>query len=156
MEIEKQAKISVVVVCIKKNKGTTSYLVQQRLKEPFYGFHGFITGKIRWGETPKETAARELKEETDLTAKLTFVGIEHKTDLSPEKEILEDKYFFIFKGKLPKGKLNEEPEGGKNIWLTKKELFASPDLFQDVKEIIKNISQKDFKYTENKFINKKY
>ena len=50
------------------------FLAQQRLKQPFYGFWGRPTGKVGWGETILETAARELMEETGLTADLRVAG----------------------------------------------------------------------------------
>lgn len=154
--IEKQPKISVLTVCIQKIKNKTYYLVQQRLKEPYFGFHGFISGKVRWGETPKETAARELKEETNLSAKLTLAGTEHKIDYSKEKKLLEDKYFLIFKATSPQGKLTKNFEGGKNIWLTKKEIFSLPQLFSDIRQIMKLIPTKKLFFSEKKYIETKY
>lgn len=49
-------------------KGKKQYLVQTRLKDPFFGYHGYVTGKIRWGEKILEAAKRELLEETGMTA----------------------------------------------------------------------------------------
>jgi DNA-binding HxlR family transcriptional regulator len=58
--LERQAKISIVVCGVRKSGRTRQYLVQQRLKQPSYGFYGFVSGKIKWGETVSETAARAL------------------------------------------------------------------------------------------------
>lgn len=149
--IEKQAKVSSLVVCVRKNKGATQYLLQQRLKHPYFGFYGFVTGKIRWGETALETAQRELKEETGLGAELTFCGVEHKTDYSTEGNLLEDKFFFIFKGYQVEGRLVEEFEGGKNLWLSEKEIRKNSKIFKDVLQIIETVKGKQLRFFENKF-----
>ncbi|HEY1074642.1 MAG TPA: NUDIX domain-containing protein, partial [Patescibacteria group bacterium] len=61
--IEKQAKIGVAVCCVDTQDGEIKYLLQQRLKQPYYGYWGCMTGKIKWGESVYETAKRELEEE---------------------------------------------------------------------------------------------
>lgn len=93
--IERQPKIAVLLLVTKNhNSDDIEILVQQRLKQPFYGFWGLPSGKIRWGETILECTARELKEETNLEAKLKLVGIEHKLDYDKESgKLLEDKIF---------------------------------------------------------------
>ena len=95
IDIERQAKLSVLMVCVDNSDKETRYLVQQRLKHPSFGFYGFVSGKIKWGETVFESAQRELKEETNLEAELALAGIEHKIDYSDKNELLEDKYFYV-------------------------------------------------------------
>jgi ADP-ribose pyrophosphatase YjhB (NUDIX family) len=151
-KIEWQAKIGASVTCVKNGK----YLIQQRLKQPFYGFHGFITGKIKWGETTAEGAARELAEETGLTADLVPVGIIHKIDYSLTGELLEDKYFFAFRGEKPKGNFIEQFEGGRNMWLTKDELLKMPDLYADVTDAFKLFEGKKFRIIERRYTEEKY
>jgi len=149
--LEKQPKASVLIVCIKKQNNITKYLTQQRLKQPFYGYRGFVTGKIRWGEKLLETATRELKEETALDGKLEFTGIEHKMDYSPTGEVLEDKYFFIIKATKTKGKLIENFEDGRNSWLTEKEILTNFKVFEDVPKILKSIKSGRFFFLEDKY-----
>lgn len=150
-KVERQAKIGVLIVCVKKKGKTKQYLVHQRLKQPYYGFYGFVSGKIPWGETTIETARRELKEETGLSAELKFVGIEHKMDYSEKNELLEDKYFFIFKGEKPKGNLIKKFKGGKSIWMSYKKIVSLPNLFKDAKKIISIVNQDRPVFVENKF-----
>ena len=75
--IEKQPKL-VVDIGIEDGKG--KWLFQERRKQPYSGYWGFPTGKIRWGEAMLEAAVRELMEETGLTATLRAVGVHHKLD----------------------------------------------------------------------------
>ncbi|HSX39928.1 MAG TPA: NUDIX domain-containing protein, partial [Candidatus Saccharimonadales bacterium] len=70
--MEKQPKVSVILIPHKKFDTTEKFLVQERTKEPYFGYLGFITGKVRFGEILQETAARELKEETGLEGKFKF------------------------------------------------------------------------------------
>ncbi len=101
--IELQPK-SAVILAISDGKG--KYVFQQRLKHPYYGFYGFPSGKIRWGETILDTAARELMEETGLTAKCEHSGIYHEQVFQKETgEQLEDKIFHVISCTSPKGEL---------------------------------------------------
>ncbi len=154
--LERQAKIGVSVICTRDQEGKIEYLIQQRLKQPYYGFYGFVTGKVRWGESVFETAARELKEETGLSATLKLVGIEHKMDYSEKEELLEDKYFFTFKGTTTDGKLIEQFEGGRNAWCSRKEIEKLPEVFGDVEEILDVIMKGEFKFIERKFTVSRY
>ena len=124
---EKQAKISVLPCGVKKEGGVVKYLIQQRLKQPFYGYHGFMSGKVRLGEVPPETVRREFKEETGLTGDFSLKGILHKMDYSPEGNLLEDKYFFVFRVNRIQGELIENFDGGRNLWLSQKEIRQLPD-----------------------------
>lgn len=154
--LERQAKVAVLICATKGNNKHKQCLLQQRLKQPYYGYHGFVTGKVKWGETLKEAASRELKEETGLKAKLTLAGIKHKMDYPQRGEILEDKFFFVFKAENPQGKLIENFGGGRNTWLTKKEILGIPDLFDGVDETIKMVSQKNLVFSEAKYKVKRY
>lgn len=144
------------MLCVKIENGDTKYLVSQRLKHPYYGFYGFITGKISWGETILETAARELMEETGLSADLMISGTEHKMDYLKDKELQEDKYFFVVRGDNPKGKVIKRFKGGRNIWLTEKEILALPNIFDDMADLIKIVNAKHLSLIENKFVVKKF
>lgn len=130
--IEKQPKSSVLLV-IENDKGEV--LSQQRLKQPYYGFWGRQSGKIRWGEHLLEAAARELKEETGLTAELQYAGLYHKMDFLKNGEFLEDKYFFVVYGTNPQGELITDMEGHHNEWLTVEELLRKDKVFASIPEI---------------------
>lgn len=156
MAIERQPKIGVLVICVSKDGTTTRYLVQQRLKQPYYGFYGFLTGKVRWGETIEETATRELEEETGLKANVTLAAIKHKMDYAPDGTLLEDKFFFAFRGEDTSGTLIEQFEGGLNIWLTKEEIMKLPDLFDGVSESLAFVENDTLQFLERKYTVAKY
>jgi ADP-ribose pyrophosphatase YjhB (NUDIX family) len=113
--IERQAKITVLVVASRQRPdGSTEYMVQQRLKQPFYGRHGFMSGKIRWGETVVQAAERELLEETGLQADITVKCLYHKIDYTTEGRLLEDKHFYIVQASNPRGEMIERFDSGAN------------------------------------------
>ncbi|TAH34125.1 NUDIX domain-containing protein [Candidatus Saccharibacteria bacterium] len=112
--------------------GAQKLLIQQRLKNPHYGFYGFPTGKVRWGETVPQAAQRELMEETGLTADFTVKGAYHEHTLLDDDELIEDKLFFICKADNISGVLHEVFEGGRNQWLTYDEFIAKDKHFKSV------------------------
>jgi ADP-ribose pyrophosphatase YjhB (NUDIX family) len=131
--IEKQPKISVALI-IENAEG--EFLAQQRLKQPYYGFWGRPTGKIRWGETIIEAAERELREETGLSADLVVAGFYHKMDYEKDSgDLLEDKIFVLVYGTNPRGELIVDDEGHHNEWLTDQELHERGKYFQSVPKI---------------------
>ena len=154
--LERQAKISVLVKCIKEENGKTYYLMQERLKEPYYGFLGGISGKIKWGELAVDAAKRELKEETNLEGTPEFIGIEHKIDYDNRGNLLEDKFFYIFRVNKFKGKLKIYTEGGENKWMTEEEIFSSGKTFDDVNDAFEIVKSKVFKFIEKRYKVKKY
>lgn len=147
--IEKQPKVSVALI-VENDEG--KFLAQQRLKQPYYGFWGRPTGKVRWGETILEAGARELMEETGLTADLRVGGFYHKMDYDKESgDMLEDKIFVLVHGTNPQGELIVQDEGHRNEWLSDEE-FATKDIsFQSV-EIITDLATSDsLGFLENKY-----
>lgn len=155
-EVERQPKIGVCVIGIKNENGETKYLAQQRLKQPYYGLWGFVTGKIRWGEKTYEVAARELIEETGLTGEVKLIGLKHKMDLNQDGKLLEDKYFLTFRVENTKGELLEKFEGGANKWMTKEELLGQEELFDDVEEILEMVERNSFEFEEKEYRVRRY
>ena len=151
VQVEKQAKIGVLIFAIKKEKNQVEYLLQQRLKHPYFGYYGGVGGKLKIGEKITIAAKREFKEETGLTGKLDFCGINHKTDFSNQKELLEDKIFFVFKATDLKGNFIEQFQGGKNIWFSLTEMKKLDKLFPDVLDKIKMVEGRGEFFSENQY-----
>lgn len=147
--IEKQPKLSVALI-IENDEG--KYLAQQRLKQPYFGFWGRPTGKIRWGETMLEAAERELLEETGLVADLSVAGFYHKMDYDKETgDLLEDKVFVLIYGTSPRGDLIIDDEGHHNEWLDDTELQARGTVFQSVPDITKMATRNAANFMEHKY-----
>jgi ADP-ribose pyrophosphatase YjhB (NUDIX family) len=134
--IEKQPKL---VVDIGIERGDGKFLFQERRKQPYYGYWGFPTGKIRWGETMLQAAARELLEETGLTADLRVIGTHHKLDYDENGEMLEDKYLILVHGTDPRGEMLVETETHSNHWLTPDEYRQLDKRFGDIDETLRYI-----------------
>lgn len=147
--IEKQPKISVALIIENANG---EILAQQRLKQPYYGFWGRPTGKIRWGEPMLEAASRELMEETGLTADLRVAGFYHKMDYDKESgDLLEDKIFVLIYGMNPKGDLIVDDEGHHNEWLSDDEMIKKEKVFQSVPEITDMARRNVMNFIEHKY-----
>lgn len=117
LKLERQAKLGVALHAVRQRNGVTEYLIHHRLKEPFFGWYGSHSGKIRWGENPQDTAKREFLEETGLTGDFNLKGIVHYLHFHKDGKFLEDKYFWTFKVENTKGKLKAKVEEGENIWM---------------------------------------
>lgn len=149
----KQAKVSVFVAPIKKTTSGNQYLIYTRLKQPFYGCQGFLSGKVPFGETVIEAARREFEEETGLLGKPVLTSVRHYLVFDKNnKNLLEDKFMFMCVVKNPKGKLIPSGEG-KYEWVKEEDLFSyvtnhfvGMDQFKEDIDIIKNFSgQVNFK-----------
>lgn len=147
--IERQPKLSVVLI-VENEDG--KFLSQQRLKQPYFGFWGRLTGKVRWGETLVDAAARELMEEAGITAELRVSGFYHKMDYKKDDDsLLEDKLFCVVYGTNPQGEMFVDQEGHHNEWLTNEELAQKGTVFQSVPEITLLAQQTGFGYIEHKY-----
>jgi ADP-ribose pyrophosphatase YjhB (NUDIX family) len=143
--VERQPKVAVILAIERSVSGKTQFLFQERLKNPYFGFWGLPSGKVRWGETITETAMRESLEETGLTADWLVAGVYHETVLQKEtKELLEDKVFFVVHGTNPNGESIESFEGGRNRWMTFEEAFAKDKKFDSFKMEIDILKSKEW------------
>jgi 8-oxo-dGTP pyrophosphatase MutT (NUDIX family) len=146
--LERQAKVTVLLVPVRQRAGQTEYLVQRRLKQPFYGHIGFASGKIGWGESVLTAAARELSEETGLTAQLRLCGVKHKMDTQQGK-LLEDKFFFVVRCDVTdETGFVSAFEGGSNHWHTRQEIAALHPLFDGVDGSIEMVSAEGLSFVE--------
>jgi ADP-ribose pyrophosphatase YjhB (NUDIX family) len=115
--LEKQPKVGVAVLAVRIYKGRKQILIHKRLKQPFYGFEGGVTGKIKYSEKIEETAARELFEETGVSGEVTCKGIIHYRDFDEKQSLLSAKILFVFIVENLKGNLKKQVKEGKNFWI---------------------------------------
>ncbi len=148
LKLERQAKLAIALHAVRTRNGKAEYLVHQRLKEPFYGWYGSHSGKIRWGENPLECAKREFLEETGLTGNFELKGIVHYHHLHKDGRFLEDKYFWVFKITETKGDLIVRVPEGKNIWMTEKEYRKLKNVFGTFDEMVEVIDSQKLVYID--------
>lgn len=148
LKLERQAKLGIAIHAVRQRNGKTEYLVHHRLKEPFYGWYGSHSGKIRWGETPLATAKREFLEESGLTGKFTLKGIVHYHHFHKDGRLLEDKYFWVYRVDNVKGELKKKVPEGENIWLTESEYKKLKNVFATVKEVKEMTNSKKLVYID--------
>lgn len=139
--IERQPKVSVILV-IWRDRTKQEILIQERLKNPYFGYWGYPTGKIGWGETVLETAQRELMEETGMHGKFSYHGIYHEHAKDADTgELLEDKLFLITETIAPTGELRDA-EGCHNEWVLLKNALDYEKKFPGF-NVVQNMIQGD-------------
>jgi 8-oxo-dGTP pyrophosphatase MutT (NUDIX family) len=150
--VERQGKVAVLVVPRRlRSDGGPEYMVQRRLKQPFWGFYCFMTGKLRWGESVTEGAARELYEETGLKADLEVKAIYHKMDYATNGALLEDKHFYVIAAQQPRGDFTEEFEGGENAWFTVAEIRKLDPSFAGMDKVAETVEADGMQFLEKQF-----
>lgn len=141
--VERQPKVAVIIAHERERGGKTEYLFQERRKNPYFGFWGLPSGKIRWGETVLETALRESIEETGLSADFRVAGVYHEHVRQAENgELLEDKIFFVVRGINQKGHMEADFEGGHNEWMTFEAANAKEKKYESMGHEIEILSAK--------------
>lgn len=156
-EIERQPKVSVALIVERHNGDRREFLFQQRLKNPYFGFWGRLGGKVRWGESLIDAAARELEEETGLIGIFTYKMLYHKRDYRESGELLEDKIFLIMHTDDYSGTLMEKFEGGHNKWMTQEEFLQTEQRFESAHEFVELLDigvtyhERDFVYSDAEY-----
>lgn len=142
--VERQPKVAVLIGLTREYNGQTEYLFQQRLKNPYYGFWGLPSGKVRWGETLVEAAAREAREETGLVATFRIMGVYHE-HVHPDEnsEIIEDKLFFIARSEHIEGQLVADFEGGHNEWRTVADVMHEDKKYATLEAEVNHLQPRD-------------
>lgn len=148
LKLERQAKLAIAIHAVREKNGETEYLVHRRLKEPFYGWYGSHSGKIRWGETPLECAKREFLEETGLTGDFTLKSIAHYHHIHKDGRFLEDKYFWVYFVTNVKGNFKAKVPEGENIWMTEKEIRKLKNTFATFDEMMEEYNSPTLLYLD--------
>lgn len=129
-------KVSVYMVLQKDNK----ILLYERRKHPQFGYVGFPSGKIKFGERILDTAARELLEETGIQADFQIIGNIRQIRKNKYQDIIEDGVFYICYANKFSGKLNKSSKEGKFYWEDIVKVSNIKKLFRpSVETIIENL-----------------
>lgn len=112
LQFSTQAKQIASMICMRQGKDEMEFLFYERTKHPYFGFHGFPAGKIKYGETVAEAARRETFEETGLFAQPELLSITHYITYDKNtQKLVDDKVLFRFRGVEPTGELVSSAEG---------------------------------------------
>ena len=132
---EKQPKTSVIVRAVRTNdNGEEEQLVCKRLRHPYYGKVGRLTGKVKFGEKLEDTVKRELYEETGLTTEeVKLLKIYRKIREDEKGDPVQDVLFYIFQIEDPKGTMIKKSEFQENFWINKEEFDKRNDFYEDFK-----------------------
>lgn len=156
-KFEKQPKVSVIVIPHKIIDGVEKFVIHQRTKEPYFGYWGFISGKIKWGDTIAESAEREMQEEIGISGKHRFCYEIH--EMVYEKgtnKMLEDKFFQVVEAYDIKGEIIEKTKEGANKWVTAEEFLAITPKYHNEDDIMNWYLSKDFSFKEEKYYIEKF
>lgn len=151
LEIERQPKTSILIYGVKKlESGEVGHLFTKRLKHPYYGLIGRLSGKVRFGESLKEAAERELLEETGLKANiLVLEEIYHKRRYKSDGTCVQDVLFYIFFAKNFIGDFIEKTEFQENLWITQKMLEENEYNTFRMEELSDRYEPQDLIFTED-------
>jgi predicted transcriptional regulator len=138
--VQKQPKLSVIIVARRAAKSQDEYLVQKRLREPFFGHWSFISGPVQWGESFEDAAGRELLKQAGLRAKFEVNGFYRKTDyLETSNDLLEDKLFAVVEARDIEGDISNAWSKGENTWMDMSEYTKQDKYFDSTLDFISMI-----------------
>ena len=119
------------------------YLLHERYRHPMYGYTGFLSGPVRWGETFEQTAHDEFKKQTGLDNPFTVVGMLRVRDFNEENQLYEDKLFIIMSSTADQADPHEW-YAGVTKWYPLSKLEVQDNLFSNTLPVLKQIQQKRY------------
>ncbi len=115
--------------------GVEHLLMQERQRVPFKGYLAEPGGKILYGEDMQEAAERNLMRECGLACPLQLKGMIHIKD-HHQGNVVQDKYFVVFRGHDPSGTFTQSGMTGHNRWMTREQIATADLKHKGVDEII--------------------
>ena len=139
-EIE-QPKSSMLLVVTSIVNGTTYLLAHKRDREPFRGYWGIMSAPLLRGMPVRESAAKEFKKQTGLSANFSPIGLYRVIDQTPSGKVLEDKLFSLLFASVECTPKPHYWYGGESAWLTRGELLAKEKLFPTTLKTLEMVEQ---------------
>lgn len=133
-------KVGVYLCIVVDNK----ILLTRRLKHPQYGYVGLVAGKMKYGESIKLAAARELEEETDLKSTVDYeiIGNLRQIRKNDEGKVIEDGVFYVCYSDSVEGELREKDIEGEYFWVDLNDVSKIEKIFKPSLEVIVEHIQK--------------
>jgi len=129
-------------VIFRENDGTTEYLVIFNRKGNAPGHWGFAKGHMEDGETEKQTAEREISEETGLAVE--FVGkFKAHSRYSPKVGVIKDVIYFLARSNDGEVKI-QQSEVADYAWLD----------FESAYKKLSNAGDKSILYRADEYVKK--
>ena len=149
--VQKQPKISVMVVAVRVNEvSETEYLMQRRARNPHFGFITEIHGRAEWGQSFEAIAAKQLRRQTGLEADFTVHSFRRMRDFDQAKgQLLEDKLFVVMKATGITGELTNTYAGGENVWVSLDTIRAHGKHFASTIAIIESLQSSNFYHADD-------
>jgi 8-oxo-dGTP pyrophosphatase MutT (NUDIX family) len=120
-----------VLLACRQRAGTNNdeFLASKRLRHPYYGKVGLLTGKVRFEETIEQAVQRELYEETGMRGKtISLVNIYHKIR-AKDGVFVQNNIFYRYLVTNLFGEFITHTEHQENFWATIAELNQRDELF---------------------------
>lgn len=142
--LAKQPKVSVQLIVRQTGEdGVERYLFQERRRNPYFGYWGFIGGPVYWGLAPENVAAQELAKQTGLSGSFCVRSTLRKRNFrQTDSALLEDKLFLLIEATDIQGTLTNDWYAGFNAWLTLDELHAKERAFAEADRMIAMLRQR--------------
>ena len=121
-----QPKSSMLMI-VRANSG--KILAHKRTREPFNGYWGIASAPMLRGVPAADSASRELKRQTGITANFTIKGAYRLIDKDMRGNVLEDKLFAVAEAVLEKETSPISWCGGVSEWMNEPNLLAKEKLF---------------------------
>lgn len=114
---QKQFNVGMFIDLLRKHEGKYQMLLHKRLKHPHYEYIGAVTGKLKWGESLKDNAIREIKEELGVEAnEIKVIGVVREIFKDKDMNIAGDGVFFVIVVEEWKGEVAEKSDEGEYFW----------------------------------------
>lgn len=147
-DVKKYFKLTVLPYVVRTYKGRRQILLQRRLRHPYFGDIGTVSGKVHIDEKVEEAARRKLGEETGLEADFKLLGVVRKIRRDKEGTVIEDSLYHVCYGENPTGKLVSINNYGENFWTDfdaaikyqRKNITAG----KETEKVLERVAKKDF------------
>lgn len=134
------------VIIVILNEENNKVLMQKRTKEPFYGYWGYVGGKLKFSQYILECAKEEIKEETGLECDVELKGLFSSKTYNNDS-LSYNHQMFVVKATNPKGTLIKENREGVNLWF-KIEDISNLKTFPNIQNSLSISLSKGFKWVE--------